>query len=208
MMNIISAGLHRSGSTWLFNVLRLIFLETNQEIYSCFMPFDQAQFKSNNIVKIHKYHPSALNFADFIFLTKRDLRDIAASAVRRKLIPLKLEAIIDYLTEVVNKEYLPWKPFIDLEIEYEKLIKNKRSYIALIGEKLNQKLTRPLINTIYTKVETMSKNVKVFDPISQLHPNHITDGGIGTFVRTLPHDMVVAIEKEFPNVHLRPKKDT
>jgi hypothetical protein len=192
-MKIVCAGCHRSGSTWLYNAVRLI-MESKNEVYACFVTEYDPENKSQvHVIKTHNWHKSLEENADKIFTTKRDLRDIAASAIRRGLI--EEEDAISYLRKVIKKEYMPWKSHSDLEIVYEDLIINKNLQIQNIAKVLKVTV-KP--NDIHQKIENLPIP-EVFDPLTQLHPNHITDGRLNSYKATLTKDMQDKIYRTFNN---------
>jgi hypothetical protein len=107
---IICAGGYRSGSTWQYNVVREIFEASNIE-YIC---GDAAQIKFdgsfNEIIKSHNYRPNFLEDA-IVLTTNRDIRDIAASAVRRRM-----SNVCDNSGPNLNKTIIFLKSVIELII--------------------------------------------------------------------------------------------
>jgi len=182
IIKITCAGCHRSGSTWLFNAARLIMQSTGQEVYSCFVTdYDPEHSAPVHVVKCHNRHRILLD-SHYFFTTKRDPRDIAASAVRRNLIEEK--DAIKYLKRVISKEYERWRHYTNLEIQYEDLIGNKDVYIRRISKILKVKV-KP--GTIRKRIESLPipEGEKERDPVTLLHGNHITDGKLGSYKRTL-----------------------
>jgi len=192
-MKIVCAGCHRSGSTWLYNAIRLIMESTKKDVYGCFFTKYDPENKSQiHVVKTHNWRES-LEDADKIFTTRRDLRDIAASAIRRGLI--KETETIPYLKRIIKKEYIPWKSHSDLEIVYEELVRNKKLQIQNIARVLRVSVQ---IGEIYKKIENLPIP-EVFDPLTQLHPNHITDGRLKSYKKTLKKDTQDEICRIFHN---------
>ena len=83
---IICAGMYRSGSTWLFNVVRHIFLSNQINPQSGYMRnIDSEDKRSVHIIKIHPYQSDIIYGDVVIFTSVRDLRDVASSAVKVKM---------------------------------------------------------------------------------------------------------------------------
>jgi len=193
-MIIVSAGMHRSGSTWLYNVLRYIYILDQKEVHGCFIKhYDYSRKEDIHVVKIHSFDKKLADSGNFVFLTRRDLRDIIASAIRRKLIVEDGKSVITYLNNVLYREYLPWKEYLSLEIIYENLIQNKISVIEKIIKilKVNVKSV-----DVFEKVEELKVTGK-FNPITHLHPNHITNGEAGSYKKTLSKKTIDLINSEF-----------
>jgi len=197
MRKIICAGCHRSGSTWLFNALRLSLREAQIPFYSCFHnEYDSTRREEYHVIKTHnflKQHKHAYR----IFTTTRDLRDIAASAVRRKLIENTPEEVVKYVKRVVNREHTPWKKYSHLEIRYEKMYFNKVRTLTSILRKLDL-IVDP--KKVHKKVEGLIIPKKQMSQITQLHPNHITKGTNGrpsSYKNVLSEESINLIEDEF-----------
>jgi hypothetical protein len=189
---IICAGVHRSGSTWLFNAVRLILLENNQNVYSCWEEdYDLTNPADYHVIKTHNMKRNLLRDQSCVFTTMRDIRDIAASAIRRKMIDLEEEEIIQFLRRVIYKEYFPWKKHTILEIRYEQLFGRKIDYIEKIANILSQECNA---EKVHKKIESLKLDN---NPITQLHTNHITNGGIHTYEITLQPKYIKCIENEF-----------
>jgi hypothetical protein len=155
---------------------------TRKDVYSCFVTdYDPEHAAPIHVVKCHNRSRILLD-SHYFFTTKRDPRDIAASAIRRNLIEEK--DVIKYLKKVIYKEYERWKPYSDLEIPYEDLIGNKDVYIRQIAKILKTKV-KP--GTIRKRIESLPipKGEEERDPVTLLHSNHITDGKLGSYKRTL-----------------------
>jgi hypothetical protein len=154
---------------------------TEQKVYSCFVTdYDPDNSAPVHVVKCHNRSRILLD-SHYFFTTKRDPRDIAASAIRRNLIEEK--DAIKYLKRVIFKEYERWKPYSNLEIQYEDLIGNKDIYVRRIAKILKVKV-KP--GTIRKRIESLPiPKGKNRDPVTLLHSNHITDGKLGSYKRTL-----------------------
>lgn len=199
-MLIISAGMHRSGSTWLFNVLINICYNKKVEVYSCFHnKYDPTNSSKVHIIKIHKFLPHFLEYnSDAIILTRRDLRDIAASAVRRKLIDNKTEDIIKYLQKIVKCEFEAWMPHVTLQIPYETMMRKKQNTIKEIATLIGCGSIDPL--KVHLEVDALTKKTiakNKFDLKTQLHPNHITDGRTSCYHHILSKETIATINYTF-----------
>ena len=77
-MNVLIAGMPRTASTAIFNIVRFIFEEKEMEYYSC-LKYDKSKEKENNVLKIHQYSPKFEKWFDIIILPIRDIRDVVCS---------------------------------------------------------------------------------------------------------------------------------
>lgn len=194
-MNVLCAGIHRSGSTWIYNVVRYLYLNQNYNIYCSFAneSYDPENPAEVHVIKIHRYAMKWDEIADCIITSRRDLRDIAASAVRRGLVENSPGPVVDYLRGVAYREFNSWNERAALMIPYEKMILDKPKYIKKIAKVLNLKCNP---QTVHQQVESL-KPGKESDPLTMLHPNHFTDGGVGTFNKTLSSKTVNAINEKY-----------
>ena len=191
-MRVVAAGMHRSGSTLLYNVLRMI-LSQDSTVYSAFLnlSYDAAEAAEydHQVIKVHRFNSAVAKTADFIFMTRRDLRDVAASSVRhKKLSPLPTPTVV-YCVKVMRREHDPWLPHVSMVIPYHLMMQDKVKCIRRIAAMLKQEVNAA---EVHASVEAL-KSTNMFDPVTQLHPNHITDGRVGSYRETLPQASVDAI---------------
>jgi len=138
-MNILVAGIPRSGSTRLYNIIRLILLQKfSFESLHCGWhdKFDLQKAGVHNIIKLHYFDQKWCDWADVIFTTKRDLRDILASSIDFGMLDIRFlseEKINIFLNDIVEK-YNYWKQNSDLEVIFENFEENKRQVITRIFE--------------------------------------------------------------------------
>lgn len=204
MKIIASCGMHRSGSTWLYNIIRLSLDHSNSN-YDCgfYSEFDwRSSSKDVVLVKIHPFRKILFDKAEKIIITKRDVRDICASAVRRKLIPLDETKCLKYVSDCINKEYIPWiyhsnkykKPI--LEISYRDIVYKKDETINKVISFLNIRTNHNLIKKSMLEIFPPEQK-NGYDSVTLLHYGHITNGGIGTFKDVLPEQIHEKIKKMF-----------
>ena len=195
---IVCAGLRRSGSTWLFNAVRLILEQTGESVYGCFVD----RYKSENlspihVVKTHKYLDGLRKRARHTFMTYRDLRDIAASAVRMRLTKNSAPDIGRYLRALVAEEYNPWSPHADLQIPYEDMLDRGPLYLRQISELLAVKIDPQKVYHQLEAIRTPPTTERTYDKTTLLWPNHITDGRPGSYRDTLSPEVVTFINTKF-----------
>jgi hypothetical protein len=189
---IVSAGMRRSGSTWLFNTLRQL-CATQADVYSCFSNrYQHANLAPFHVIKCHDFIHEIKPLAKHVFVSRRDLRDIAASAVRRGMVLDDPEEIIPFLQNEIT-HFEAWRQFSTLEIPYEEVVDNKLRFTAIIADKLG-------VQTDVDRVERQVAELPIrahYDRTTKLWPNHVTDGRVGTFQSTLCSKTVTAINVEF-----------
>lgn len=171
---ILVSGMRHSGSTALFNVLRLG-LESQgipfESGYTEKFDVDSVHQKSKGIflLKTHEYRDDVAELADFIFTTKRDLRDTVASAVRRQF------PLCDRLSPVEYGKYNRqlweiWSVKGNYEFQYERYIQGP---IEVLSDVLNRVgLEGCDANSIYREINNLPTDK--YD-VTLLSPTHITD---------------------------------
>lgn len=188
-MNILSAGMHRSGSTWLFNALRHIIESENPGSWFASITDTPPDIK-NAVVKIHAINKNYIKWADYIFYSYRDIRDVEASFMRRRgetQTKKWLHEEISGWVEYTNKA--------DLVIEYNRIINEPEKVIAEIGKIVGIK---PNIEMILKELFKMrNKKLKNTDPVTLMRVNHITDGRSGIYKQDLDPEYLKWIEDKY-----------
>ena len=183
---ILVAGMRHSGSTALFNIIRLA-LELGQieykSGYSEHLSLDA--LKSSGVpvclIKIHELRDDILDFADIVITTKRDVRDAVASASRRSF-PLlnRIGGLRDY-AKYNRMLYEVWDRFSHIEFSYESFmdypIENIRCLLSLLG------IDDSLAEVIHTRLLNLSTDDYEKTLLTE---HHITDPDrIMSFTQTL-----------------------
>jgi hypothetical protein len=121
---IVVAGMRHSGSTALFNLLRLSLMQTGVKFISCYSEYKNCidaiiNTDAFGLIKTHEKREDVAQVADVILTTRRDLRDTVASAVRRKF-PMytKAGSTLNY-AEYNRKLHDEWWNQSDYEFIYE-----------------------------------------------------------------------------------------
>lgn len=200
-MNILVAGIPRSGSLRLFNILRIGL----QQVYSKdqihhgyekkFIPNYNKQV---NLNKMHDCLDSKRDWADFVFTTRRDLRYILASGIDFGMLKKHLseQEIVEFLTDVTTKHSY-WKQSTDFEIPYENFEENKREFINNVFSVLNivVDVDKILIGMAEINQKYLDKN----GHLEYFSPKHISKNSHLHFSDRLDQEQVVVIEKHFKN---------
>ena len=116
---IVTAGMPRSGSTLLYNTVRLLLERTGKLDIGAGWISDFNSFKNHDLVilKIHSYEPVIANNAAMILYSYRDIRDALASFKRK----FGIEPTIDRARKFIvnDKNWREKSPFI---MKYEDMI--------------------------------------------------------------------------------------
>lgn len=191
-MRILSAGMHRSGSTWLYNALRLIMESKVEGDYiKGFVSGNDTPFDVKNaVIKIHVINPDYIEWADKIFYIYRDIRDVVASYVRWRGIPMAEEGIDADIKAGI--EYM-WKAH--MSIEYNQIIKEPEKLLFKMGYHLSTKIKPKSILIELEKIK--NKKLKNTDPITLMRVGHITDGRSNNYKEYLEPEYLSRIEDKY-----------
>jgi hypothetical protein len=200
---VICAGLIRSGSTWLYNVLReILILQYPEQVYACWIgDYEPLDTREIHLIKTHSYYQKIAVKADLVFTSRRDLRDIAASMVIRNWSDQDdIQHLIDSLKQHVNS-YTLWRQYSAHETVYEYMIHNKLTEIINIAQILGLDCNSHLASSISSKVESLSyehgDQLIPYDKVNLLHPNHRKDGRVGYFIEVLQPKLISEISLQF-----------
>ena len=193
---IVAAGMPRSGSTWLYNAVRLLLENTGLLDIGAGWIGDFNTFKNHDVVilKIHNYEPVIATNAALIFYSYRDVRDALASFKRKfgdEPSLAQARAFIENDTK--------WREKASFIMKYEEMIAAREKTLGDIARCLE--ITDANLAHIEQDIDTMNyargglKN-DTYHLENLLHKNHITDGRHGSWKGCLSDGLVTQIETE------------
>lgn len=175
---ILCAGPERSGSTWLYNAIRLLYLEARVPCDSYWMArlsrekLEQrlaARPPAMVLVKTHEWQPGYNEFvhlAKYVVLTHRDLRGVIASYRR-----VKWEVAIP---DAYVSEHLEWCKRSTLDLAYEDIMRQGKEVLRTLASHLQLELGEENL----TKVHAMLRDLKrshsgnAVCQVTKLWPDH------------------------------------
>lgn len=187
-LNILQAGLYRSGTTWQFNAVRVLLeMEYGEEfVTACWI--DQFRRRSRrekrpiNIVKIHKKAVKAASWSNYIVSTRRDLEGVITSMQKRAAY-LKEHPNPDFFRESnINRleEYLIhatwWRQKACYVQDFDLIEANPLKLITDYAEIFNTTVEPADVLTELKKQLIVPE--KGSDPRTFLHEGHITREGL------------------------------
>ncbi|MFO7562462.1 MAG: hypothetical protein R6X02_07450 [Enhygromyxa sp.] len=197
---IIAAGAYRSGSTWLYNALRLALELAGREVYGSFydLTYDSENQARFHVIKVHRFEEEVLEASRLVFTSIRDPRDIAASAVRRGLIEPTVEAVESFVEEAVVDGFERWRPHATMVLRYEQLAAGgSTQYLRQILEALAPfDVGSVSPEQLEQRLDALRPGAQ-YDRTTLLWPNHITDGRVHGYRDTLSPEAIVRIEERF-----------
>ena len=198
-MNIVTAGIPRSGSTRLYNIIRLGMLQffDKDQINAGWISSYSHQDSKHNRVKVHDYDPMWLDYGKHIFTTKRDVRYIASSAYEHKPYDhfTSPEQLVGSMRSVL-KNYHLWKEASHYEVVYEDFETKKESIVSDIFKIIGLPINVTKLLDDLTKIGN-SKNHFNEDGESLMHIQHFSPNTNKHYRDRLPAEFVSAIERNF-----------
>lgn len=198
-MKIVIAGMPRSASTRLYNIIRLILMQHYklEEINCGWIDnfFVNEKIKVN-MVKMHYFDKKWCDWSDFIFTTRRDLRSLIASSIdfRKNIKSFGLDLIHKDLQVVVNI-HEKWYNHTNYELVYEDWDHNPSKIIEIICQILNLKCN---VKEVLHGVEEIKNSMKEFsgkfDWHTLMNKNHISENSSLHYSERLPPEYINAIE--------------
>lgn len=158
-MKIVVTGIYRTGTTWLFNAVRLMLRESGYDVrpffYSTEHEYREAQ---HSIVKVHAWYPHLKDEADLILTTYRPLNEISLSMEYlkgRTESQFENACRNDLLMDFCD-DHLKWKEHAAYTMDYPTMTRNPEQIIY----ELNLVLVKRFGPKVYLS-EEQQKNVVV-----------------------------------------------
>jgi len=218
---IIIAGLPRSGSTLLFNIVRLILEQTDsgtnlgyidpKEVETFLTLYENRPISC--LIKVHEWNPlfqKYLTGGARVIFSYRDIRDSAVSALHKGFIEDGKTEILNFIRSNMKMSQL-WEHAQNLlEVKYEVMAFNVSKLVEVVGDfipiVLSPEKIRCIANSVdYDAALKSSKNLDnivslrngrtVFDAETQLHKDHLAGGKVGKYVDVFPRELTREIEK-------------
>lgn len=173
--SILIVGMRHSGSTALFNIVRIALIKKQVKFSSHYSENEQQKKHCNSddqlrLVKTHEFRDDLIIDAAAILSTRRDIRDTVASASRRKFFLLKnLGGAIEY-AKYNRALHDIWLPYSDYCFVYEEFISDPITAISAVLAFLGAGDLDP--REIFEEIRNLPTDQ--YDT-TLLSPSHITD---------------------------------
>ena len=195
---VVCAGIPRSGSTWLYNAARLLLTATAGDAAAVhgawiehYEPSNGARF---HVVKIHEPDEALAWRAKAILTSRRDLRDIAASAWKRSWISDEPSALA--FVDSVIRQHQFWQQRCAFQMVYERMHAEPRAELVRVADALNFGIDVSAAADVLKAIDALGHeddSEHAFDAGNLLHKKHIMDGRVGYHSETLPPDLLQRI---------------
>lgn len=168
-MIITIAGIRRSGSTWLYNAVRLLCEHSQKDVVTHnYVPdFEDMNPETVYIFKMHKFRPAIANRSKIIFTSYRNLPDIKKSLKRC----FGSECDLNRMNTMVF-HLLRWQQITDYCMHYDsdpyKTFKEVASVLHQKGIECYD------IAGTFQKLQSIRPGNE-YDPVTLLFPNHISN---------------------------------
>lgn len=198
-MFVVSAGMSRGGSTWLFNAARLMLGSGAADLYAAWVDDldpGRAAVGSAVLVKTHDPSPDLARRATATLTTHRDLRDIAVS-LRGMGWANGAAELLQAVTHA-RRCHDYWAPRSHLDLPYESLLNTPLKALDDVGKVLGARLSQAETVELGNRLSAMEGPAAggTYDPKTLLHPGHRQDGRAGRWLDELEPQLVEAINAE------------
>ena len=190
---VLAAGMYRSGSTWQFNVARLILEDSGVDYWAGWIgDLDPAEPARIRLIKVHSPQ-QAPPTADLVLTTWRPLADCLRSRVRMGWLASTREAVREAFRDQ-QSIYNIWHSRSDLETDYYDITHNPLVEISRIDARLTAVLNLPndasRAHRIYARLNELVDPILAqsnadatsdrYDRTTLLHPGHRSPTGAYT----------------------------
>ncbi len=194
MRLVLCAGIPRSGSTWVYNAARLL-LQREAAVHGAWVErWDEHDPAPVHLVKLHEPDEALADRADVILTSRRDLRDIAASALQRGWTS---EADAVSFLERVVRLHAWWCSRSSWELAYEMLLEDPVAAVRELAGVLGADPgAAPAVRGEIDALREPAASAG-WDERTLLHPEHLADGRAGYYRQVLPPALIDEINARF-----------
>ena len=214
MKVILIAGPSQSGSTLLFNMVRILLEDEGYTVDSCWHSlYTKGEFDKNIdylIVKCHFYDEALHRASDMVFLPLRDFRDSAVSCHKRYSNLNTQDDYVSFLLQNIG-QFESWKPHATYVFKYESYMAQKQVSLVKVAAKLG--IYKIHIHDVMHELDSLHKGrgcpetdllpKTEYEQLLELEhyrktlmtKSHNTSGGqVGKHKTDIPTDILIQIE--------------
>lgn len=189
----------RSGSTWLYNVARLLILRNPllAQQFSCGWVGDLNTIPAgkSSLIKIHDYEENIVKRSNYILYSYRDVRDAIASSFRK----FGKHPSISQVGYFID-QHRKWIASADYVMRYESMLQDKEKIVSEVAKVLNLEFGNPaeIVNAIDNMhYDNNGKKNDAYHMENLYHRGHITDGRHGSWNGVLSESLLQEIENKY-----------
>ena len=194
---LLCAGFPRSGSTWLFNVMRVALQQAGMPTYAAWIDdYDEQNPAPVHLVKVHDRSP-LIEEAAAIFVSTRDLRDVAASQALHDPSSDDPDEVVDHMHERLF-HHGPYERRAHYHLVYEAMMRDKPGHIDEVLAKLGIDGNAQAIDDAVESLQVREPSADGrYDTTNLLLVGHVRHGGSGYYKQHLSQASTTAIERHF-----------
>ena len=190
MTTYVCAGIARSGSTWLYNAMRVLLLRRYPGLCAGWVG-DLEESDTTTapavLVKLHEPDETFLGAGRIILTCHRDLRDIAASV--QSMGWARDEAELLHYVANARTAHEFWLPHAAADLSYAEIIDTPREALRRVADAVSVPVPAATIEDLAAGLAAIPNNRAAgtpHDPEYLTHSNHRNDGRAGRWRDTLP----------------------
>ncbi len=191
---VLSAGMPRSASTLLFNVLRLCLSEKHGERLSYGWIGDVNDLPAADIylLKTHTIGRFLGFRGQYVFYTYRDIREVLVSS------SIKFDVTPSLSTcKMLIDEYIRAKKHADLMIKYEDMVHNTKEKVSQIAAIIKSDVEPDRIIENLPGFGSERNRSSGYDRVTLTHGKHGSGMGEGEWRTALPDDLRAEIQDRY-----------
>jgi len=191
---IIADGMQRSGSTLLFNMVRLILLSDERSKLTSGWIKDFATLPPGNVflLKCHGVDAWKIRRAALLFYTYRDIRDALVSKFRKFNQAPSIEMVRKWVVQFDTA-----RKHADLMIRYEDMVGDVHGTVEKVAKSLRISVpTETITRELPSSFEDDNSGDR-YSKTTLLHKDHITGTHSGEWRQVLDKDLQRQIDAEF-----------
>ena len=199
---ILSAGMQRSGSTWLYNATRLLLIHSplTREIsgYGWIGDLSIIPQKKIMLIKIHDFSEKILHLdlPKIILYSYRDVRDALASSKRK----WDQEPSLELADRLIQNDH-QWRSHAHFIMRYESMLKDQQGTLTELTNilKINDdaKVQEIIAQIDALTYENPGNKNPLYHMENLLHKGHITDGRHGSWKGLIDNTLLEEIERKY-----------
>jgi hypothetical protein len=179
---IVAAGAIRSGSTALFNMVRLLLEQSGTPLTAGWVDDVKQPLKTTLLVKIHEWHPMLSKRANVVLTCHRDLRYVVRSLGAMKWLDTSPAMQVAHIVQ----NHAEWAQTAALDLRYEDMVANLNQAVHRVAATLGFKDAGLDLDAVIHEVEGLpspTRSDRKYDPTSLMHTRHRHDGYAEPFSR-------------------------
>jgi len=183
---IFSAGMARSGSTLLFNLLRLSLEAVKQDYSSGWIgDYSKIEPKQNVLIKTHELNQRRIELSDYTAYSYRDIRESLVSWKQKN----KSEPPI-HLAQFWLDQYRIAKDSANYIVSYENLTQKREQVLLQIAADLQLDIDTDVVLEQIPNASDASQKSSGFSSETLLHHNHFTGTKPNQWKTDLSEEMI------------------